>query len=224
MLRLGGLIIALILIYGGLLWLAPDMSIGRIRDWGDDVGVIGPAVFIVLGVTLNTFFVPFPPIAGAAGLIFGIAVGTVVAIVISPLVACAQMLITRHVVRDRTSRLLGRRASTIDGMLERRGFTAVLYTHLIPGLPYGPINYAAGLTRLRLRDMAAGTGIAKAPRAFAYAALGGSLSDLAAPQAKIAIALLIALAIAGFVALRLQIVRERAHEEIAASDPSDLDP
>ena len=219
MLRLGWLVTALILIYGGLLWVAPDVSMRRIRDWGDDLGLVGPLVFIMLGVALNTFLVPFPAIAGAAGLVFGVAVGTVVAIVISPLVACTQMLITRHIVRDRTGRLLGSRADAINGLLERRGFAAVLYTHLVPGLPYGPLNFASGLTQLRVRDMAAGTALAKAPRAFAYAALGGSLSNLAAPEARIAVALLVALAIVGVVALRLQVKSERAREASIASDP-----
>lgn len=220
--RLGGLTVALVALYALLAWAGPEISMERIREWGDGLGIAGPALFVGLGVALNTVFVPFPIIAGAAGLVFGIATGTAVAIVISPLVACAQMLIARHVIRDRTSVLLGDRGVAINEFLERRGFVAVLTTHLVPGLPYGPLNFATGLTRLRVRDMAAGTAVAKAPRAFAYAALGGSLSNLRAPEAVIAVSLLVLLAIVGFFALSRQLRAERAHARTrrSAVDPS----
>lgn len=212
LLRAAILTVLLVAVYGALVWAAPDISAGRIRDWGDNLGPPGALLFVALGVVLSTFFVPFPVIAAAAGLLFGVATGTAIAILIAPLAACAQMLLTRHVVRDRTSRLLGSRAQAINEFLERRGFVAVVYVHLVPVLPNGPLNYAAGLTRLRVRDMAAGTALAKAPRAFAYVALGGSLSDLSAPEARIAVGLLVLLAIAGLVLVRRQVGIERGRQ------------
>jgi uncharacterized membrane protein YdjX (TVP38/TMEM64 family) len=210
LLRAGLLTAVLIGVYCALLWAAPDLSVQRIRTRGHDLGPLGVIGFVVLGVVLNTFFVPFPVVAAAGGLLFGVPAGTAAAIAIAPFAACAQMLLTRHVVRDTTSRLLGRRSQAVNDVLERRGFIAVVYVHLVPVIPNGPLNYAAGLTSLRIRDMAAGTALAKAPRAFAYVALGGSLSNLAAPEAKIAVALLVVLAIGGLVAIRRQVGIERA--------------
>ena len=51
-------------------------------------------------------------------------------------------------------------------------------SRIIPLLPYGLVNYSAGLTHLSYRDMALGTLIGAAPKVFAYTALGGSLGDL----------------------------------------------
>jgi uncharacterized membrane protein YdjX (TVP38/TMEM64 family) len=55
----------------------------------------------------------------------------------------------------------------------------------------------AGMTRIRLREFAGATAIGASPRAFAYAALGGSIGDYSSPQALAAIAVLVAMALVG---------------------------
>lgn len=186
------------------------MSVVRLRDWGDAIELLGPLLFVVLGIALSTFFVPFPIIAVGAGVAFGIAAGTAVAITIAPLAACAQLLIARYVVRDSTNRLLNGHARAVGAVLEQRGFAAALYTHLKPGLPYGPMSCASGLTRLRATDVAAGMALANAPRAFAFAALGSTLAALDTPKARVAMGLLILLAIGGLIGIRFQIRGRRA--------------
>ena len=184
-------------------------SADRIRDWADGFGAFGPLVYIPFSALLSCLFVPGPVLAGAAGLLFGTALGTGVALTSATLAASAQLLIARYVAGGQIGAMLPERVRRIDDFLERRGFFAVLYVRLAPGIPYTLANYGAGLTRLRLRDMAAGTAVGAIPRTFAYAALGGSLSDLGAPEAKAAIALLVVMAIAGALLARRQLREER---------------
>ena len=80
----------------------------------------------------------------------------------------------------------------------------------MPLLPWGVVNYSAGVTRLPYRDMAVGTVIGGAPKVFAYTALGGSLDNLDSPEAVVAIALLAVLALAGALFVRRQIALGRA--------------
>jgi uncharacterized membrane protein YdjX (TVP38/TMEM64 family) len=80
----------------------------------------------------------------------------------------------------------------------------------VPLLPYGLVNYSAGLTRLHYRDMAVGTAIGAGPKVFAYTALGGSLGNLDSPEALTAVALLAVLALAGALFVRRQIALGRA--------------
>ncbi len=58
--------------------------------------------------------------------------------------------------------------------------------------------------------MAAGTAVGALPRTFAYVALGGSLDDLSRPEAKVAIAVLVVMAVVGILAGRAQWRAERA--------------
>ena len=67
----------------------------------------------------------------------------------------------------------------------------------MPLLPYGVVNYSAGLTHLSYTSMAVGTLIGAAPKVFVYTALGGSLDDLTSPEALVALALLGVLGLGG---------------------------
>src|SRR3954452_6276703 len=142
--------------------LAP--STGELRDFGESLGWGGYLLWIPLTAVLNSVFVPGPVLAGAAGLLFGTALGTPLAIVAATATACFQMAIGRFVAGDEMSRRLPARVRRIDGFLERRGFWAVLYIRLAPGIPYTLVNYGAGLTKLRFRDMAGGTALGGRPR------------------------------------------------------------
>jgi uncharacterized membrane protein YdjX (TVP38/TMEM64 family) len=184
-------------------------SAGEIRDWGESLGPAGPILFVPLSTALGCLLMPGPILAGAAGLLFGTALGTPVALTAAVCTAVAEMLITRYVAGVRVGALLPERARRIDDFLDRRGFFAVLYVRLAPGIPYHLVNYGAGLTRLRVRAMALGTAVGALPRTFAYVALGGSLSDLGSPEAIAALVLLVVTAIAGALLARRQIRRER---------------
>jgi uncharacterized membrane protein YdjX (TVP38/TMEM64 family) len=171
--------------------------------------VAGPPLFVVGGIALNCLFVPLPVIAGAAGLVFGTAAGTAIGVVVAAGSATVQLLAGRRLAGERAELLLGRRGSAAATFVARRGFWTVLYVRLIPGLPFNMLNYAAGLSRLRARDVFAGTGLGFAPRTFAYAAVGGSLSRLDSTEARVAIVVGVVMAVAGALLARRQIAAER---------------
>ncbi|HEX8206193.1 MAG TPA: VTT domain-containing protein [Solirubrobacteraceae bacterium] len=210
-LRLGALTIALVAAFVVIRFGGFDITLERVRTWCADAGWIAPVAFVPLAVALNSAFVPFPLLAGAAGAAFGIGEATAMGIVVAAAAAVVQMLIGRHLVGAGAFDGLDG-VARVNDFVERRGLLAVLYTRLLPGLPFVPLNYASGLTNLRVRDMAVGTAIAKAPRAFAYAALGGSLSDLSAPEAQVAIALLVVFGVAGLVVARAELIAERKRD------------
>jgi uncharacterized membrane protein YdjX (TVP38/TMEM64 family) len=185
-------------------------SADDLRDWGESLGAAGPVLFIPLSVALGCLLFPGPLLAGAAGLLFGTGLGTPIALAAATLTAVCQMLITRYVAGARVGALIPERARRIDDFLERRGFWAVLYIRLTPGVPSHLVNYGAGLTRLRVRDMAAATPIGALPRTFAYVALGGSLDDLRSPEAIAAVVLLVLTAVVGAAIARRQIASERS--------------
>ena len=184
-------------------------SADRIRDWGEGLGAAGPPLFVVGGVVLNCLWVPLPVIAGGAGLVFGTAAGTAIGVLVIATAATVQLLIGRRLAGDRAELLLGRRGSAAAAFVARRGFWTVLYVRLVPGVPFNMLNYAAGLARLRARDVFAGTGLGFAPRTFAYAAVGGSLSRLDSTEARVAIGVGVAMAVAGALLARRQIAAER---------------
>src|SRR3712207_9311418 len=105
------------------------------------------------------------------------------------------MAVARRLAGEHRGRLLPRRTKRIEDFLTEHGAVAVMESRIVPLLPYGLVNFSAGLTRLPYQDLAPGTIVGAAPKVFAYVALGGSLSDLGSPAAIIAVSLLIALAL-----------------------------
>jgi len=183
-------------------------SADDVREWGDGLGPLAPVLFVGLFVALN-FLVTWPILAGAAGVVFGTAVGTAVSLAGVTLAAVAQMAIARYLAGPAVGRLLPARVARFEAFLERRGLVAALYSRIIPALPWGAVNYGAGLTRVRFRELALGTLIGAPPKVFAYVALGGSLTDLGSTEAKAAVGVLLAAAAVGLVIARRQVLAER---------------
>jgi uncharacterized membrane protein YdjX (TVP38/TMEM64 family) len=212
---------ALAALVGGLFLLVAltgSVSPGRVRDAIDPLGAAAVPAFIAVSALLTCALFPGPLLAGASGLLFGTALGTPVSIVSATLGAVLAFSIARWVAHDAVEALAGRRLRGAQDWIERRGFWAVLYARIAPGVPYSLVNYVAGVTRVGLPAFAAATAIGVAPRAFAYAALGGSLDDLGSPEAIIAIVLLVVMAVGGAMALRAQARAPVSAEAAAAAE------
>jgi uncharacterized membrane protein YdjX (TVP38/TMEM64 family) len=170
------------------------------RDFVDDLGALGPILFVPLFVVVN-FAVAWPILAGAAGLLFGTAAGTPLALLGVTAAALTQMAIARRLAGQHRGRLLPQRTKAVENFLTENGTLAVMESRIVPVLPYGVVNYSAGLTHLSYMAMAVGTLIGALPKVFVYTALGGSLDDLTSPEALVALALWALLALAGAVLL-----------------------
>ena len=170
------------------------------RDFVDDLGALGPILYVPLFVLVN-FAVAWPILAGAAGLLFGTAVGTPLALLGVTAAALTQMAIARKLAGDHRGRLLPQRTKRVENFLTENGTLAVLESRIVPLLPYGVVNYSGGLTHLPYRAMAVGTLIGAAPKVFVYTALGGSLDDLTSPEALVALVLWALLGLLGAVFL-----------------------
>lgn len=122
--------------------------------WVASLGIWGPLVFIVGYAVAVVGFVPGSVLTLAAGAIFGLAAGTVYVFVAATLGATAAFLIARFVARDwATRRLAGNeRFQAIDDAIAEQGGRIVFLLRLSPVFPFSVLNYALGLTKVRLRD------------------------------------------------------------------------
>jgi uncharacterized membrane protein YdjX (TVP38/TMEM64 family) len=181
------------------------LSARGVRDWVDDFGAAAPLVFIVVSAGLTCALFPGPVLAAASGLLFGTWLGFPVSLTAATLGASVAFLISRGVGLGAVDQLAGPRVQRIRGWIGRRGFVSVLYARIIPGMPFTLVNYAAGLTPLRLPVFAAATALGAAPRAFAYTALGGSFGNWKSPETIGAAVVLVVMALLGLVLLRREV-------------------
>jgi uncharacterized membrane protein YdjX (TVP38/TMEM64 family) len=203
---IGGAVVGAIFL--GMIVTGSVPSPDEVRDYGESLGVFALLAFIPLFALVN-FLITGPILAGAAGLLFGTLAGTPLALAGLTAAALTQMWLARRLAAGHHGNLLPRRTKAIEDFLTRNGTLAVMESRILPLLPYGIVNYSAGLTKLRFRDMTLGTVVGAAPKVFAYTALGGSLGDLTSPEAVAAIALIILLGLIGLLVARRQILLER---------------
>ncbi|MGI8729566.1 MAG: TVP38/TMEM64 family protein [Solirubrobacteraceae bacterium] len=190
-------------------------SPSEIQRAADDAGAWAPIAFVALCTGLTLAFFPFPLVAAAGGVLFGTLEGTLLSVLGGSIGAGLAFLIARYAASDAVQSLVTGRLARLLKAIDRRGFVAVLYARIFPGVPRDLANYAFGLTRVGLAAFTAATVIGIAPRAFAYTALGGQLGSFDSTESVIAIATLVGMGALGLVLARRDVLARRE----ARADP-----
>ncbi len=149
--------------------------------WIDQVGPVGMAVFVVVYVVATVFFLPGSPLTLGAGAIFGLLRGAILVSLASTLGAAMAFIVGRYLARDWVARKIEKNAkfSAIDGAVGREGWKIVLLTRLSPIFPFNLLNYAYGLTNVKLGHYVLASWIGMMPGTVMYVYLG-SLARLGA--------------------------------------------
>ncbi len=147
--------------------------------WVRGLGAWGPIAFVVTYTIAVVVAIPASALTLAAGALFGFVAGTVYSFIGAMLGALAAFWMGRYVVRPLvTNRLRGtERFEQIDAAATRRGITLVALLRLSLVLPYTPVNYALGITRIHTRDYTVGT-VAVLPGTLVYTYYGTVIADL----------------------------------------------
>ncbi len=156
----------------------PLPSQDQIHSWVDGAGFLGVAGFVVGYALVTLTPVPKNVVSIAAGFVWGLALGVGLVLLGALLGAALAFIIGRALGRDAVERLTGARVKAVDDVLRRRGLLSMIGVRLIPVLPFTVINYAAGLTAVRIRDYALGTAIGIIPGTVAYVAVGAYGAEL----------------------------------------------
>ena len=129
-------------------------AIPAFSAWVDRLGILGAVAFVAGYAVACVLFVPASLLTIAAGAIFGPGLGIALVLAGATLGAAASFLIARYVARDAVKRRLARypRLAALDEIVGSDGRRIVLLMRLSPVFPFGALNYALGLTRLRLAD------------------------------------------------------------------------
>ena len=159
-------------------------------------------MYVVVSALLGAALVPGPLLAAASGLLFGAVAGTFVTIAAATLGAVVSLVVGRGAGRAEVERRTEdrERAAALVALARRHGTVAVVLQRLAPFIPDAPVSYAFGAIGLSVWQIALGTVIGSAPRAFSYTAIGASLDD---PGSRLALAGWAGVAVTGLVGLLL---------------------
>ena len=150
-------------------------------EWVRSLGAWGPVALAAIYVVATVLMVPGSLLTLGAGFCFDLVVGCVTVSIASTLGATAAFLVGRTLARRVVeARVAGNpKFRALDHAVGERGFTIVLLTRLSPILPFNLLNYAFGLTRVRLRDYVLASWLGMMPGTVLYVYFGTLVKELA---------------------------------------------
>jgi len=106
--------------------------------------------------------------------VFGVALGSVCVSISATLGATAAFLVGRYLARDAIARKIEKneKFATIDRAVADEGWKIVLLTRLSPVFPFTLLNYAFGLTRVKLSHYVLASWLGMIPGTVMYVYLG----------------------------------------------------
>jgi uncharacterized membrane protein YdjX (TVP38/TMEM64 family) len=149
-------------------------GVARLGPWG-------PVIFIAIYVVATVLFIPGSVLTLGAGAVFGIVWGLVWVSAGSTLGATAAFLVGRYLARGAIARKIegNARFAAIDQAVGNEGWKIVGLTRLSPIFPFTLLNYAFGITRVKLSHYVLASWIGMMPGTVMYVYLG-SLAKAAA--------------------------------------------
>ena len=176
-----------------------DRELQRFGEWA-------PILFLLLYTLATVLFVPGSLLTVAGGALFGPIWGTLWNLTGATLGATFAFAIARYVAFDWVAARSGERLGRLMRGVEEEGWRFVAFVRLMPLFPFNLMNYAFGLTRIRLREYVLASLVCMAPGALAYSYLGYAGREAAFGQAGAIRKAVLALALLAAVAFLPRLV------------------
>lgn len=186
------------------------ISVEAIEQWLSQLGWIAPLVFIAGYAIATVFFMPGLLFTLAGGALFGPVFGTLYNLTGATIGATLAFLAARYLASDWATRRAGKRLRQLVEGVENEGWRFVAFVRLVPLFPFNVLNYALGLTRLRLVTYVITSFVFMAPGGAAYTYLGHAGREVATggegliKKVLLAIALIATIAFASRIILRIR--------------------
>lgn len=153
--------------------------------WVRDLGLWGPAVFVLVYAAVVVALLPTWWLSIGAGILFGTASGLGLAFLGAGAGGIVAFVLGRTVMGSTARRWIDAhgRLRAVDREIEKRGWIAALLLRLSPLTPWNILNYVLGVTRISARGYLASLP-AMLPVLSMYVILGSTVGSLAAPEEK----------------------------------------
>jgi uncharacterized membrane protein YdjX (TVP38/TMEM64 family) len=206
-----------------IVWIAFHRGLFAPGRWEQDLRRFGRAatlVFIGLYALATVLFIPGSALTLAGGALFGPIWGTLWNLTGATLGATLAFVIARYLASGWVAHRAGGRLARLITGVEEEGWRFVAFVRLVPVFPFNLVNYAFGLTQIRLSEYVLASLVCMMPGALAYTYLGYASREAVAGSASairngfIAMALLAAVAFLPRLVHRLR----KAHDFIDAPE------
>jgi len=144
----------------------------QIQLWLRQSGIWAPIIFIAIYTIATLLILPSTVLNLTSGAIFGPWLGTLWTSIAAIVAAVVAFAFTRTWGRQFVVEKLGSRLQAVDAEMMAGGLFYMFAIRLQPILPYGLVNFAAGLTAISFRDYFIGTALGTVPGVLPFVMLG----------------------------------------------------
>jgi uncharacterized membrane protein YdjX (TVP38/TMEM64 family) len=209
-------VILLLLVASGIviaILLRDQVSVESLAANVSALGWYAPLVFIACYAVATVFFMPGILFTLAGGVLFGPVYGTIYNLGGATLGATLAFLTARYIAYDWVAERTGNRLRQLLEGVEEEGWRFVAFARLVPLFPFNLLNYALGLTRLRLSHYVITSFVFMAPGGAAYTYLGYAGREVASGGEDFIRKALLALAVIATIAFASRILMKMRRKQ-----------
>jgi uncharacterized membrane protein YdjX (TVP38/TMEM64 family)/rhodanese-related sulfurtransferase len=143
-----------------------------LEAWVKEAGPAGPILFMFIYALGTVFFMPGSMLTLAGRVLFGPVLGTFYNLTGATIGATLAFLVARYIASAWVEQKTGGRLKQLKEGVEEEGWRFVAFVRLVPLFPFNLLNYALGLTRIKLSHYLIASYLCMLPGAIAYTYLG----------------------------------------------------
>jgi len=147
-------------------------DVAALELWIQGAGIWAPLLLMAVYAVAAVLFLPGSVLTLAGGAFFGPVLGAFYNLTGATIGATLAFLIARYLASDLVANRTGGRFKKLNNGVEGEGWRFVAFTRLVPLFPFNLLNYALGLTRIKLSHYLLATYTCMLPGAIAYTYLG----------------------------------------------------
>ncbi len=176
-----------------------QLNADGLENWVSSFGTAGPVIFMLVYIIGAVFFLPGSVLTLVGGALFGPVWGTFYNLSAATIGAIISFVAARYLAQDWVEKKTAGRLKALKQGVEGEGWKFVAFVRLVPLFPFNLLNYALGLTNIKLCQYSWASYLFMLPGAFAYTYLGYVGREAVAGDEAIIKKAMFALAILGIV-------------------------
>jgi uncharacterized membrane protein YdjX (TVP38/TMEM64 family) len=146
----------------------------QIEKWLTEAGILAPIIYIILYTIATLLLLPSTPLNLTGGVIFGTVLGTIWTSLAALIAAIVAFYFTRTIGRDIIQEKFAGRWEAVNSEITQGGVFYMFAIRLLPIIPYGLVNFVAGLTSISFKDYLIGTSLGTVPGILPFVMMGSS--------------------------------------------------
>ncbi len=161
-----------IVVTGLAVYLLRGIDPAQLQVWLKQAGIWAPIIYTAIYTVATLLVLPSTALNLTGGAIFGLWWGTLWTSIAAVIAAVVAFTFTRTVGREMVAKRLAGRWQAMDAEMRQGGLFYMFAIRLLPIIPYGLVNFAAGLTSVRFLDYLLGTILGTVPGILPFVMLG----------------------------------------------------